>query len=406
MALSSVPPIVFTPTGLDIPTEAQILAGVQADYNAAFGGNMNPALNTPQGQMATTTAEVIEQANGVFAEIVNQVDPDNADGFMQDAIGRIYFMNRLPGLPTSVTLTCVGDFGVPIPIGSLAQDTSGNLFNCVQDGVIPVGGSIDLSFQCTVLGPTPCPANTVTKIYKAIPGWDTVNNAGAGVPGAFVESRAAFEYRRQQSVAKNASGSLPAIYAALFDVEGVIDVYATQNFTGATVNTGSTNFPIIAKSLYAAVVGGNPQDIAEAIWENVNIGCDFNGNTTETVLDTSGYSNPVPSYDISFEIPAPLPIYYAVQIQASALLPANIIALVQQAIVASFNGTDGSLRARIGSLILASKYYAPVSLIGPEVSILSILIGTSAMGATLTNYLVGIDQVPTIDPSQIAVALV
>ena len=56
---TAVPPIVFTPTGLDVPTAAEVLAGVQTDINAAFGGNINPALNTPQGQLASSETAVI-----------------------------------------------------------------------------------------------------------------------------------------------------------------------------------------------------------------------------------------------------------------------------------------------------------------------------------------------------------
>ena len=84
---------------------------------------------------------------------------------------------------------------------------------------------------------------------------------------------------------------------------------------------------------------------------------------------------------------------------------AGIVGLVQQAIIASFNGTDGSLRARVASLILASKFYAPVSLIGPEVSILSILIGFTSSPAS-NSLQMGIAQVPTITAGDIAVSLV
>lgn len=401
---SSVPPIQFTLTGLVAPTEAQILAGVQADQNAAFGGNLNPALNTPQGQLATTQTACIANANGTFLKFVNQVDPDTADGAMQDAIGRIYFLLRQPGTPTAVQCLCTGLFGRSIPVGAQAIDTSGNIYICTQAGEIPSGGSITLSFAGQVNGPTPCPANTLNAIYQAIPGWDSINNVGDGVPGSDVETRAAFEFRRLQSVAKNASGSIPAIYAGVFDVPGVIDVYVTQNNTGSTVNTGSTNYAIPPKSVYVAVVGGDSLAVATAIWENTNIGAGYVGNTTEVVTDPSPYSIPIPTYTVDFERPTATPIKFAVQIASSASLPVNIIALVQQAIIASFNGTDGSLRARVGSLILASKFYAPVSLIGPEVSILSILIGIST--ATLTNVQMGIDQSPTVDVSNITVTLI
>jgi hypothetical protein len=181
-------------------------------------------------------------------------------------------------------------------------------------------------------------------------------------------------------------------------------VYAAENPTGAVVNTGATSYPMNPNSLYVAAIGGSPQAIAQAIWNLKDVGCNYNGNTTLSVQDTSGYSIPYPTYQVTYNIPTPLPILFAVQIASSPLLPANIVTLVQTAIVNSFIGADGSVRARIGSLILASKFYAPVALIGPEVAVLSILLGTIA--ATLTSYQVGIDQAPTITAANIVVTLI
>lgn len=401
---TNVPSIEFTPTGLVIPTEAAVLAGVQADYNSAFGGNLNPAPNTPQGQLESSTSAVIQDANSVFAEFVNQIDPDTASGFMQDAIARIYFINRLPGLPTAVVLTCTGLFGTIIPVGALAADTSGNIYVCQETGSIPIGGSIDLPFANQNLGPIPAPAHTVNIIYQAITGWDTVDNGSDGVAGSDVESRASFEYRRKQTVALNSHGSIEAIGAEVFEVPGVIDVYAIENFTNGTVNTGSTSYPVVAHSIYVAVVGGAAQDIGQAIFRKKNDGSNMNGNTSVTITDES-YLPPQPTYTYKYNIPDALPIFFDVQIQDSASLPSDIVDLVKAAIVAAFNGTDGSQRVRIASLILASKFYAPVSLIGPEVSILSILIGVTSPGA-VTFVQSGIDQQPTIDAGDITVTLV
>lgn len=400
---TSVPTIQFTPTGLVLPTEDAILAGVQADINGALGGNVNPQLTTPQGQLATTETAIISAANDQFALFVNQVDPDTADGFMQDAIARIYFLDRIPGASTVVQCVCLGAAGTIIPVGAQAQDTSGNLYTCTQAGTIPVGGTITLAFANAVLGPIACPENTLTIIYKGINGWDTVNNPADGVVGSNVESRAAFEFRRAQSVALNAHGSPDAIYAAVLNVPGVIDAYVIDNPTGSAVPTGSTNYSVAAHSVYIAVVGGAAQDIANAIWSKKDLGCSYNGNTSATVVDTN-YLPPQPSYTVTWETPPALPIKFAVQISNSTSLPSNIVALTQAAIIAAFNGSDGSNRVRIGSLLLASKFYGPVSLIGNEVSVISILLGSAT--ATLTSQLIGIDQEPTITAGNISVTLV
>lgn len=401
---TNVPSVEFTPAGLVVPQESDVLAGVQTDYNDAFGGDLNPALNTPQGQLASSTAAIVAEANRALAEFVNQVNPDTADGFMQDAIARIYFLERSPGAPTVVACECVGDFGTIIPPGAQAQDTSGNRYSCIDGGTIPVSGTITLSFANVLDGPIPCPADTLTIIYKAIPGWDTINNSTDGVLGRLVETRAEFEFRRVNSVALNAHGSKEAIYGAVFDVPDVLDVFVTENVTDAPLPYGETNYELAAHSVYVGVVGGEGQAIGQAIYNKKDLGCNMNGNTTVVVTDNS-YTPPKPSYNITFNRPDPLPIFFNVQLTDSTSLPSNIEQLVKDAIIAAFTGADGSPRVRIGGLILASKFYTAVNRIGPEVSILSILIGTSGPGA-LNSITAGIDQAPTVAEADITVTLV
>lgn len=404
MSVSSVPKIQFTPAGLVIPEESAILAGVQEDINAAFGGGLNPALETPQGQLATSQAVVIGDKNNEFALYVNQVDPQYASGRFQDAIGRIYFLTRKPATSTAVSCEVSGLVGVVIPAGTLAQDTSGNVYACSGDVTIDATGTVVAEFQNIESGPIPCAADTLTQVYQAIPGWDTITNPADGVMGSLVESRAEFEYRRRNSVALNGRGTPQAIYANVFDVEDVIDVYVIDNPLGTTVNTGATNYPVVAHSVYVAVVGGLDADVAQAIWEKKDVGCDYNGNTTVTVVDPSGYSYPQPSYEVTFNRPTALPIKFAIQIVDNPLLPANVVDLVKAAVIARFNGVDGSARERIGAAIFASRYYAPISLVLPTAAIVSILIGT--VTATLPQVNVGIDQSPTVSESDIVVTLI
>jgi uncharacterized phage protein gp47/JayE len=403
---TNVPPIQFLPAGVVVPPEADVLAGALADLQDAFGGQLNESLETPQGQLASSEAAIIADKNAQIVRVVNNVNPDTADGIYQDAIGRIYFMNRSPGAPTAVQCLCIGAAGTTIPIGAQAQDTSGNLYVCTQAGVIGVGGSITLPFANVENGPIPCPSGTLTRIYRSIVGWDTINNPSDGVLGRDVENRAQFEQRRQASVALNAHGSLPSIYAAVFAVPDVIDAYVYENTTNAPINVGSTAYTLVPHSLYAAVVGGAPDAIAQAIWLKKDVGCDYNGNTSVVVVDESGYQPPYPTYTVKYEIPASLPIYFEVFLRDSDSLPADIEVLVKAAIIATFTGEDGGTRVRIGAELLASKFYPGVIAIGPQVSVLSILLGTYGTGPTLTSLLVGIDQAPTVEPADIIVTLV
>lgn len=401
---SSVPKIQFTPAGLVIPAETDILAGVQADMNAAFGGGLNPGLETPQGQLASSQAAVIGDKNNEVALIVNQVDPQYSADRFQDAIGRIYFLTRKPATPTTVTATLTGLSGTVVPAGTLAQDTSGNTYVCAGNATIGSTGTVIAEFQNIQTGPIPCAAGTLTQVYQAIPGWDAITNAADGTLGSNVESRSDFEYRRKNSVAKNGTGTPQAIYAEVFALADVLDVYVKDNPTGSAVNTGSTNYPIAAHSVYVAVVGGADADIASAIWRKKDLGCDTNGNTSATVVDPSGYSYPQPSYSIKFQRPASLAVKFAVRIVNDPSLPSNIVTLVKNAIIARFNGADGTTRERIGATILASRYYGAVVAVASNVSLLDVLIGTSS--PTLTQINVGIDQRPTVSAADITVTLV
>ena len=401
---SSVPQIQFTAAGLVLPTEDAILAGVQADMDAAFGGGLNPALETPQGQLASSQTAVIGDKNGEVALIVNQVDPQYSDGVFQDAIGRIYFLTRKPATSTAVTATLGGAPGTVIPGGTLAQDTNGNTYASTGAATIGAGSTVDQEFQNVLTGPIPCAAGTLTQVYQAVTGWDTITNAADGTIGHDVENRTDFESRRKNSVALNARSTPTAIYATVFDVADVLDCYVIDNPTNAVVNTGATNYPVAAHSLYVAVVGGVDADVAAAIWSKKDVGCDYNGNTTVTVTDSSGYNYPQPSYAVKFERPDALACKFAVQLVNDPLLPLNISDLVKTAIIARFNGTDGTARERIGSIILASRYYGAVTACAPNVALLSVLIGT--VTPTLTQVAVGIDRRPTLSAADISVTLV
>lgn len=401
---SSVPTIQFTPTGVVIPAESAVLAGVVADINSAFGGGLNPALETPQGQLASSQAAVIGDKNNEVALIVNQVDPQFADGHFQDAIGRIYFLNRKPATSTSVIATLGGAIGAVIPAGTLAQDVSGNTYVSTGTATIGAGGTVSQEFQNIVTGPIPCAAGSLTLVYQAVAGWDTITNAVDGIIGHVVENRADFESRRKNSVALNGRSSPGAIYGTVFNVANVLDCYVIDNPTNAVVNTGATNYPVAANSVYVAVVGGVDADVAAAIWTKKDLGCSYNGNTSVTVTDTSGYNYPQPTYVVKFQRPAALPIKFAVQIINSPLLPLNIVTLVKDAVIARFNGTDGTTRERIGSLVLASRYYGAVAAAASNVTPVSVLVGT--VTTTLGSVSVGIDQQPTVTAGDISVTLV
>jgi hypothetical protein len=471
MASTNVPSPTFGPTGFVAPTESAILAGRQADINQAFGGNVNPGLNTPQGQLAQSDTAIIGDGNNQFLELANGVDPAFAAGRMQDAIGRIYFIERNPAIPTVLQIPCNGLAGVVIPAASaLIQDSSGNVYVCTATVTIPVGGSITTSFACLTTGPIPVPATNGVSIYQAIPGWDSVTCA-SGVIGQNVETRAEFEYRREQSVALNAQGSLPSVLGAVFNVSDVLDAYATENptnvisgstFTGSisgttltvtavstgalavgqtvvgagvaqgtlitalgtgsgstgtyavgvgqTVSSGAMTAAVggvqlAPNSLYVGVSGGQAQTVGQAIWSKKSPGCNYNGNTSVTVQDPGPtgfpYQPPYPQYTVTFQTLTNTTVLFSISMQNNANVPSNAVALVQAAVLQSFTGADNGPRARVGSWLFASRFYANIAALGPWALIYGIQIGVGTANANAV--LMQINQEPVCAASNISV---
>lgn len=466
---TNVPLPVFGATGFIAPTQAAVLAGVQADYNTAFGGNLNPALNTPQGQLASSETAIVLDADAQFIALANSMDPAYATGRMQDAIGRIYLMTRIAAASTTVTATCSGAPGTLIPAGSQAIDQAGNRYVSTAPGTIGVGGTVTITFSSVLTGAIACPIGYLNAIYAAIPGWDSITNGVIGVIGNAVESRTAFEYRRQNSVAANAQGSLASILGAVFGVTGVLDAYAIDNvldvtsgsvvtgsisttslnvtavtsgtlaigqmvtgagvaqgtyITGLGTGTGGTGtyvvnisqsvgsetlttaiggVPLAPHSTYIAAYGGAAQAIGNAIWTKKSPGSSYNGNTTVTVLDTGNgiYTAPLPAYSVTFQIPTPTAIKITVNMINNTQVPSNAATLIQNAVLAAFAGTDGGSRARIGSMIFHSRYYAGIFALGSWAQVLEILVGVGT--ANQASVLMQINQIPTLQASDITV---
>jgi len=388
---TNVPAPVLTATGFQAPTQQQILAGVLADLNAAFGGNLNISnLESPQGQLASSLAAIIGNTYDMFVLLTNNMNPDFASGRWQDAIAAIYFLQRESSEATVVEAVCTGLTGLTIPAGSLAKAADGNIYTSTQDGTFGADGTATIQFACDTPGPIACPADSLNEIYQAIPGWDTINNPSDGTIGSNTETRQALQARRTATVAANSVGSTAAVRGAVLKVAGVLDAYVTENVEATNVTIGGVS--LVPNSLYVAVVGGAAQAVAQAILSKKAPGCNYNGNTTETVIITDGYQPPYPTYDVTFEIPASLPIIFAVTIANNPQVPADAATQIQNAILAAFSGTGstGTTRASIGATIYASTYYSAVAALGSWVQIISIKIGSAnSPAASFTGSISG-----------------
>jgi hypothetical protein len=405
---TNVPGPTFGPNGFQIASGPAILTGVQLDIQQAFSATLNFALNTPQGQIASSEAADISNAQQLFAYYCNQVDPSYASGRMQDAIGRIYFLQRNPALPTTLQVSCTGGgagASVALPAGptSLAtiSDNNGNLYQLTSPITLPSGGgSVTGSFACVTPGPIPVPTGTTPiQISGAIPGWDSVTLI-SGIVGVNTESRQAFEARRRDSVAGNSAGAIGSIIGAVAKVAGVIDYFGYNNNTAGSVTVGGVTIP--ANAVYICVAGGAPNAVGQAIFNKKGPGAPTTGTTIVTAYDSNLlYAAPIP-YAIAFTIAAPLQFVFGVTLVASNLIPSNATALIQQALIAAFSQGVISPAAQFtgsitGSVLTVSAVTSGALAVGQT---LADTTGALSGGTQITEFLTGAGGIGTYQVSQ------
>lgn len=400
--VTAVPQPYFGSAGVVLPTENAVLGGVQTDINNALGGGINPSLTNPTGQIATTETAIIGDSNAQFAWYVAQFDPALNSGRQQDAIGRIYFMTRIPGQSTLQLCVCAGLDGTPVPLGALAVDQDQNQWVAQQTGTIS-SGSVTLNFASAAIGPVPAPATL--SIFQSVYGWESVAPTGDAVLGSNTETPAQFEQRRQASVAANASQVLDAIQGQVLAVSGVLDCYCYENDEPTAVTFGGV--VIGPNSVYVCPLGGAQDALATAIWTKKGPGCAYTGNTATVVTDPNpAYNPPAPTYTVRYQTPTILAFAVQVTLKNNSGVPSDALQQIQTAIVNAFAGLDGGSRAKIGSTVFASRYYGPVALLGAWAQqIVSILLAPIPL--TLGNdYTCDIDQAPAVSAGDITLVLV
>ncbi len=391
-------------TGLSAPSTAEIRQQVQEDWQAAFQQSGVPPLNvepeTPAGQLIDSETAIIADKNAEVLYLANMFNPRTAQGIWQAALGQIYFITPKQAQASVAECTCTGLAGTLIPAGSLIQSTVDQTqWAALSDTTIPTGGQVSVQFACQTEGPVTAGAETLTQIVTVTPGWDTVSNPAAAVTGYDAETQQAFEARRYASVAANARGSVAAIYGALSQLDGVIDLAVLEN-TGADPQT-IQGVEVPGHSIWVTIVGGTDADIAQTIYEKKDAGCGTGGNTQVSYTDTTVPGNP--SYTYNINRPESLAFGFKVTLQQTDTTPENITQLVQNAILAEFNGENTNPRVGTAQTVYASRFFCGV-VSAEAANLISIQICAPASGeAWGESVTVTADQEPVLSSDDIQV---
>lgn len=395
-------------TGL-YPDEIEtVREAVREDWVLAFRKDGLPDLNTepetPAGQLIDSQTAAIADKDSEVLYLAQQFNPLTAEGIWQDALGEIYFLKRKPATSSTAVCVCTGLAGTVIKAGSVIKSTEDNSeWVCAATVTIPQGqSSVQAMFTASQPGPVTASPDTLTRIVTVTPGWDAVTNPAAAVTGSAQETQAAFENRRYNSVAANARGSVNALYGTIANLDGVLDALVLENTTSEPKQEWGVTIP--GHSVWISVVGGENDDIAEAVYRKKDAGCGTAGNTQVTYQDTGLPWQPIYTYNI--ERPAPLAFGVRVTIRKTGSTANDITEKIRAAILADFNGEgSGALRVGMAQNVYASRFYCPVLGVGVQ-DLQSIEIAAPLSGGQWADRVtVNADQEPVLDADDITIII-
>lgn len=383
-------------TGLTVDDTAVVRADIEAQWKAAFKKDENtPELNTepetPAGQLIDGMTALVAEKDSEVLQLSNMFNPNTATGVFQDALGKIYFLERHVAQPTTVTCQCKGLNGTVIPQGAIIESADGQQFASLSAAMIPAGGMVEVLFAAVEKGPILVNSNTLTKIITVIPGWDSVNNAAAGIVGRNLETQTEFEERRYNSVAKNSHGLAASVEGTVANLSNVIACRIEQNRTNEEIQLMGVTIP--AHSVYLSVYGGDAEEIGEVIHKKLDAGCGTAGNTSVRITDeTNG------SFHTYFYTNAILTDLY---VKVTCAPDATYVPdTVRSSIINNLSGgLSGYSRVKMGDEIYASRFYQTVISAGLE-DLLHV--DLSLDGNTYTSSVrFNLNQMPTLSAENI-----
>lgn len=389
-------------TGLSITSAAEDLETVGAAWQSAFSADGQPPLDidtaTPAGQLIATEAALVHRHDTDLLFLANMFNPETAEGVWQDALCKIYFLQRKLAEHTIVDCSCSGLYNTRIPAGSIVQSADGYQLRSLADATIPNTGTATVEFAVTEPGPIPIGAHSVTKIVTVIPGWDSVDNNAAGAQGRNAETRSELETRRYRSVAANAVGSVAALRAALSALDGVLDCEVIENTTNETIT--SYGIQVAGHSVAICIFGGDVAGIARVIYQKKSAGCGTVGETSVTYTDPS--NNITNTYQILR--PTATPVKIRVTLAQSASILNTVQDDLSKALVDDFYGRGIHERVGLAQTLYSSRFYSvAVEAVGlADLLSIEVALGSGEYGSSIT---INGNVEPTLDAADVTVVI-
>jgi uncharacterized phage protein gp47/JayE len=375
--------------GLQIKSQPEI----EAELDEALRTNISPTLNVGStsilGQLKGITSSHLSELWDGLQALWLSWDISSASGAALDRLVGLTGTVRRPASPSTVLMTLDLDAGT-YPAGSLIVSlvNDGNVRFVNRDDIVLGSDSpalVGVPFVSENDGPVQAGSGQLTVIVNPVLGFNSATNPNDAEEGSLRETDAELRARRNSELARKGSTTVDAIRADILNVPGVTFARVIENASPSPVGG------IPAHAFEALVLGGEPEDIAEAIFLTKPAGIQAYGSTVISVADSQGAG-----HSIGFSRP----------------VDKNVFAFISLTYIGGqFIGTE-ALKTRLsewgdaslgpGNDVLLARVIQQVMSV-PGVVDAQVLLGPAMDDLSAANFVVGVREIARMDPSRIEI---
>lgn len=304
----------FDANGLQVKNLNTLIAELTAKLQSIYGSDINVDPNSPDGQMIALYSQGGVDLRELLANVNAGFDPDQAEGITLDQRVALVAIQRGAGTFTTVdvdvdvafALNLVGlddqaaETQPSIPNLYTIKDNAGNQWFLLDSQSPGAAGTYTYTFRAANIGQVLVTANTITTPVTIVSGVLTVNNpSGAIELGENEEPDVSLRARFHTATTITSTGFADSLEALLRNLNAVASAFVYEND-----NAFTDGFGTLANTIWCIVDGGNPPDIAAAIFAKKGAGAGMRGAQTFAITRLDGQI-----FTAKWDVPNNVPLY-------------------------------------------------------------------------------------------------
>lgn len=328
--------------GLQLNTQDELIADLEAKYKAIYGNDINIDQDTPDGQQILIYAQSNIDVLDLIRAVYNSFDPDQAVGRTLDSRVAINGIERKGATKTVTQIEVVVDRALTIygldqsaeDIYTIA-DNEGNNFQLQDTVSFASAGTYQVNFEAEEEGEILTLPNTITNQVTIVLGVTSINNpTQATTTGINEESDPELRERRKKSVSIGSQGYLEGLFGALNNLDNMSEAQVYEN-DSSSVN----QYGMPPHSIWVIVDGTSlDADIADTIYRKRNAGATMFGDIAYNIAQVNGVVKTIRWDEVELE-----PLYVQMTIGSldgvTAPRESDIKALIQTELITKSNQT-------------------------------------------------------------------